>query len=49
MGGYTPGQDPDLMTLLLAYAQLMELIQQNGADKAEFGASRNALVALMGD
>ena len=30
------------------WPQLMELIQQNGAEKAEFGASRKALVLLMG-
>ncbi|MGB1176802.1 MAG: flagellum-specific ATP synthase FliI, partial [Candidatus Puniceispirillaceae bacterium] len=48
MGGYTPGQDPDLDLAVAIWPQLMELIQQNGADKAEFGASRNALVSLMG-
>ena len=48
MGGYTPGQDPDLDLAVGIWPQLMELIQQNGADKAEFGASRNALVSLMG-
>ena len=48
MGGYTPGQDPDLDLAVSIWPQLMELIQQNGAEKAEFGASRNALVSLMG-
>ena len=48
MGGYTPGQDPDLDLAVGIWPQLMELIQQNGADKAEFGVSRNALVSLMG-
>ena len=48
MGGYTPGQDPDLDLAVGIWPQLMELIQQNGAEKAEFGASRNALVSLMG-
>ena len=48
MGGYTPGQDPDLDLAVGIWPQLMELIQQSGAEKAEFGASRNALVSLMG-
>ena len=48
MGGYTPGQDPDLDLAVGIWPQLMELIQQNGADKAEFGVSRNGLVSLMG-
>ena len=48
MGGYTPGQDPDLDLAVGIWPQLMELIQQNGAEKAEFSASRNALVSLMG-
>ena len=48
MGGYAPGQDPDLDLAVSIWPQLMELIQQNGADKAAFGASRNALVGLMG-
>ena len=48
MGGYTPGQDPDLDLAVGIWPQLWELIQQNGADKAEFGVSRNALVSLMG-
>ena len=48
MGGYSPGQAPDLDLAVGIWPQLMELIQQNGADRAEFGASRNALVSLMG-
>ena len=48
MGGYTPGQDVDLDLAVSLWPQLMELIQQNGSDKAAFGASRNALVGLMG-
>ncbi|MEC7496512.1 MAG: flagellum-specific ATP synthase FliI, partial [Pseudomonadota bacterium] len=47
MGGYTPGQDVDLDLAVRLWPQLMELIQQNGADKAGFGASRDALVGLM--
>ena len=48
MGGYTPGQDPDLDMAVNLWPQLMELIRQNGAEKAAFGASRNALVSLLG-
>ena len=48
MGGYAPGQDPDLDLAVSLWPQLMDLIQQNGADKSAFGASRNALVGLMG-
>lgn len=49
MGGYTTGQDPDLDLAVSLWPKLMDLIQQNGAEKAEFGASRNALVSLLGD
>ena len=49
MGGYTTGQDPDLDLAVSLWPKLMDFIQQNGADKAEFGASRNALVSLLGD
>ena len=48
MGGYTPGQDPDLDMAVNLWPQLMELIRQNGAEKSAFGASRNALVSLFG-
>ena len=48
MGGYAPGQDADLNLAVSIWPQLMDLIQQSGADKAAFGASRNALVGLMG-
>ena len=48
MGGYTPGQDPDLDMAVNLWPQLMELIRQNGAEKSAFGASRNALVSLLG-
>jgi len=48
MGGYAPGQDADLDLAVSIWPQLMDLIQQSGADKAAFGASRNALVGLMG-
>ena len=48
MGGYPPGQDPDLDMAVNLWPQLMELIRQNGAEKAAFGASRNALVSLLG-
>ena len=48
MGGYTPGQDPDLDIAVNLWPQLMELIRQNGAEKSAFGASRNALVSLLG-
>ncbi len=48
MGGYTPGQDPDLDMAVNLWPQLMELIRQNGSEKAAFGASRNALVSLLG-
>ena len=49
MGGYTTGQDPDLDLAVALWPKLMDLIQQNGAEKAEFGASCNALVSLLGD
>lgn len=48
MGGYTPGQDPDLDMAVNLWPKLMELIQQTESDKAAFGASRTALVSLMG-
>ena len=48
MGGYTPGQDPDLDMAVNLWPQLMELIRQNGAEKSAFGASRKALVSLLG-
>ena len=49
MGGYAPGQDPELDLAVSLWPQLMEHIRQIEADKSEFGASRNALVSLMGE
>ena len=48
MGGYTPGQDIDLDLAVNLWPQLMELIQQNGGDKADFGQAATPLSNLMG-
>jgi flagellum-specific ATP synthase len=48
MGGYAPGQDPELDLAVSLWPQLMQLVQQLENEKSEFGTSRNALVALMG-
>ena len=48
MGGYAPGQDPELDLAVNLWPQLMEIIRQLEDDKSEFGVSRNALVSLMG-
>ena len=37
MGGYTPGQDPDLDLAVGIWPQLMELIQQNGMKSPSLG------------
>ena len=37
MGGYTPGQDPDLDMAVNLWPQLMELIRQNGAENPPSG------------
>jgi flagellum-specific ATP synthase len=48
MGGYAPGQDSELDLAVNLWPKLMQHIQQLGGEKADFGASRNALVKLMG-
>jgi flagellum-specific ATP synthase len=48
MGGYAPGQDAELDLAVNLWPKLMQHIQQLGGEKADFGASRNALVKLMG-
>jgi len=48
MGGYAPGQDPELDLAVNLWPQLIDHIRQLEEDKSEFGASRNALVSLMG-
>ena len=48
MGGYAPGQDAELDLAVNMWPQLIQHIQQLEDEKAEFGASRNALVSLMG-
>ena len=47
MGGYAPGQDAELDLAVNMWPQLIQHIQQLENEKAEFGASRNALVSLM--
>ena len=48
MGGYAPGQDSELDLAVNLWPKLMQHIQQLGGEKADFGASRHALVKLMG-
>jgi flagellum-specific ATP synthase len=47
MGGYTPGQDPDLDLAVELWPTLTKHIQQPEAEKANFEISRDALIGLM--
>jgi flagellum-specific ATP synthase len=47
MGGYTPGQDPDLDLAVELWPTLTKHIQQPEAEKANFAISRDALIGLM--
>ena len=47
MGGYTPGQDPDLDIAVELWPTLTKHIQQPEAEKANFAISRDALIGLM--
>ncbi|MDB2389641.1 FliI/YscN family ATPase [Alphaproteobacteria bacterium] len=47
MGGYTPGQDPDLDVAVELWPTLTKHIQQPEAEKANFASSRDGLIGLM--
>lgn len=48
MGGYVPGQDPDLDEAIRLWPQITALIRQGAHEPADFAASRDALIALAG-
>lgn len=47
MGGYTSGQDPELDEAVSLWPKLMGHIQQAETEKADFTASKEALIKLM--
>ncbi|WP_332923326.1 FliI/YscN family ATPase [Candidatus Puniceispirillum sp.] len=47
MGGYSPGQDPDLDLAVELWPALTKHIQQPEAEKSDFAVSRDALIGLM--
>lgn len=48
MGGYVPGQDPDLDEAIQLWPQVTAMIRQGAHEPADFAASRAALIALAG-
>ena len=48
MGGYVPGQDPDLDEAIRLWPQVTAMIRQGAHEPADFAASREALIALAG-
>lgn len=48
MGGYMPGQDPDLDEAIRLWPQVTALIRQGAHEPSDFAASREALLALAG-
>ncbi len=48
MGGYVPGQDPDLDEAIRLWPQITAMIRQGAHEPADFAASRAALIALAG-
>jgi len=48
MGGYVPGQDPDLDEAIRLWPQVTALIRQGAHEPSDFAASREALIALAG-
>ena len=48
MGGYVPGQDPDLDEAIRLWPQVTAMIRQGAHEPADFAASRAALIALAG-
>ena len=48
MGGYVPGQDPDLDEAMQLWPRIEAFIRQGPHEPADFDESRNALVALAG-
>lgn len=49
MGGYLPGQDPDLDEAIRLWPRIEAFIRQGPHEPSDFSASRDALVALAGD
>jgi flagellum-specific ATP synthase len=47
MGGYAPGQDPELDLAVSLWPALMKYIQQQESQKADFASSQKELLKLM--
>ena len=47
MGGYTSGQDPELDEAVALWPKLMGHIQQAETERADFAASKEALLSLI--
>ena len=48
MGGYVPGQDPDLDEAIRLWPRIEAMIRQTADEPADFAASRAALLELTG-
>lgn len=48
MGGYVPGQDPDLDEAIRLWPRILDLVRQGPHEPSDFVASRDALIALAG-